>query len=146
MNRRTFLAGSATVGTVALAGCAVTEIGAMGDSVQAEVTGHVLRPRSIILYNGDDVTHTVTLAVTDESNQPVFEGEAEIAPDTIIKDVWTTTRVGRYRITARTTSGLSDSTEMLVCVGYGGVMIRIYPDSLSMPQSHHDPKVAHCRL
>lgn len=146
MDRRTFLAGSATVGAMALAGCLVTQVGAMGESAQAEVTGHVLRPRSIIIHNGDDVTHAVTLTVTDEADQTVFEGEVEISPDAIIEDVWGTTEVGRYRITAETESGLTGTTEMLVCVGYGGVMISIYPDSISMPRSHHDPHAKHCRL
>lgn len=143
MKRRTFLAGIGTAGTAALAGCTVD---AELASVKARVTGHVGEPRALGISNETPQKHTVTVTVTNDAGQTVFTGERTLPPNTEIKPVWTTTRIGWYTITAETETGRRTTADMRVCVGYRTALVVIHPDNLEIVQLHADPDASACSI
>lgn len=144
MNRRQFLGGVTSVSLAMVAGCA--EAPAIGASVREQLTGKVSKPRTVSIRNEATEEHTVTITVKDNSGSVKFNETVKVSADSSKENIWQTTQVGHYTVTAETETGMTHSAPMLVCVGYGDTWVVIYPDSVEVGQSHGDPTAAHCSI
>lgn len=142
MKRRTVLGGIGVVGAIALLGGGRAELAA----ANAQLTGHLIKPRALHLSNQTDTTQTVSLTVNQEDGTTVFSAERTIAAETDVDRLWETTRIGRYTVTAQTPEGRQTSGDMLVCVGYHDAELLIEPEDFLIGQAHGDPDAGACSL
>lgn len=142
LKRRTMLSAIGTAGAMALfAGCTAELSGAASG-----LTGRVGEPRALDIENDTATAQTVSIRITRDDGTTVFSEQRTVPSETDVEDVWTTTRVGRYTVSARTADCRQASATMFVCVGYHDAKLRIDPDGLLFGQAHGDPEAAACSL